>query len=385
MDVTRAELAYLNGDVSSVMPLLRPQLEQSNGNIDACTLLCRVSDKLDCIDEAIDRSESLLAELKTEQAAFSGQPNPTSLLFALGHLYDRLERYEDAFRCISWGNRLIRVAYDRQARHDLVSRLIATYRKSNLENLPVSGNETRKPIFIVGMPRSGTSLLEQILDSHHEIFGAGELARIPRYVTITGSLIAEDFPDYALNLDSKYLHEVARKHIHFLDSCSQGGSYVTDKLPHNFLNVGFIRQLFPQARIINCRRDPLDSGLSIYFQNFTASAGHSYQADLRDIGYEYRQYLRLAEHWESHYDIHTVVYEDITRNPVEVTKKLFDYLEIEWRPEVLDFHMSKRVVTTASMQQVREKLYTKSVARWCHYEKFIGPLREELEKPLHAN
>jgi hypothetical protein len=212
------------------------------------------------------------------------------------------------------------------------------------------------------------------------VYGAGELDDIYR---IAQSLPREiqstlPYPKCVDNLSKKNIDPIALRHLERLGKFSKNVARVTDKMPHNFLGLGLIELLFPQARVIHCMRDPLDTCLSIYFQQFNKH--HPYANSLEHLGRYYNQYLRMMEHWKKtlRIPVMDVKYEEMVDDPEATSRALIDFCELEWDDRCLRFHESKRVVTTPSYDQVRRPIYKKSVARWKKYEKHLGPLKAAL-------
>jgi hypothetical protein len=230
------------------------------------------------------------------------------------------------------------------------------------------------------MPRSGTSLVEQILASHPQVFGAGELRNVGNLVSkMTPMLDAQQgFPRCTHKLTQHIANTLAQEYLGALDALSPDAVRVTDKMPHNFMYLGIINLLFPGARVIHCTRHPLDTCLSIYFQYFNAS--HAYAYDLEQIGTHYREYERLMAHWRQVLDIPMleVSYEELVTSPEEMIPKLVEFCGLEWDPACLRFYEKKRFVNTASYDQVRQPLHPKSIGRWKHYEQSLGALKSVL-------
>jgi hypothetical protein len=230
------------------------------------------------------------------------------------------------------------------------------------------------------MPRSGTSLVEQILASHPDVTGGGELPLVPEIV----QRFAADFPGYvyplyAPRLSQQLLNTTAESHLQTLQAVGGAAIRVTDKLPHNFRNIGLIAQLFPAARIIHCTRHPLDTCLSCYFAQF-GTAAHGYAHDLQTLGAYYLQYRRLMQHWETIFKdrIFRVSYKQMVYEQESTSRQLVDFIGLNWNDRCLDFHNTDRFVFTLSYDQVRQPMYTDSLDRWKHYEIQLQPLRKLL-------
>ncbi len=303
------------------------------------------------------------------------------LMFSAGDLLDKLGRYDEAMDYYQQANKMITVQCNREKYRQQHNDLINFFSKSALADMPCAQIGSSRPIFILGMPRSGTSLTEQILATHKDVYGAGELEHIKQLSSLirnTDPQATGDYPTRMANIDQVKLTELANIYLDKLNNLNSDASYVTDKMPHNFLHIGLISLLFPEARIIHCRRNPLDNGLSIYFQNFIWT--HDYALDLADIGFFYSEYERIMKHWEDVIDIPimTVQYEDMIEDQENMSRQILDFCGLAWDDSVMNFYDSKRDVATASYDQVRRPIYKTSKERWKNYEKHIEPLMDEL-------
>ena len=226
------------------------------------------------------------------------------------------------------------------------------------------------------MPRSGTSLVEQIVASHSKVFGAGELNYIG---DLAGSLESSRKVRSGFNYDVKEIRRLADGHVDRLKRLGGASERVIDKMPDNIFKLGIIATLFPAARVILCRRDPRDIGLSCYFQKFS---GHqlAFSYDLADCGRRYKETEYLTDHWcrVLPLKILEIQYEALIADLEGESRKLIAFLGLDWEPACLDFHRTERIVTTASSWQVRQPLYTRSVGRWRNYERYLGPLFQTL-------
>ncbi len=357
---------------------VRSLLEHDQVNARAVGLLARLCRRYDCCDEAIRLGESFTA------GDTLNNTDRQRLHFSLGKLHDKLGNFDNAFEHYRHGNEINDVPFDAGGYEEAFRAIIRTFNSEALENLPKACHGDSRPVFIIGMPRSGTSLTEQVLASHPEVYGAGELNDINDIAAgLTRALgSTKAYPDSVGDLNQFVVDQLANRYLNRLDSFSITATCITDKMPHNFVNLGLISLLFPQARIIHCQRDPRDTCLSIYFQHFGWL--HPYATNLAHLGSYYRLYQMLVRHWESVIDLPmlTVHYEDLVTDQERVSRKLVDFIGLDWDDNCLQFHTTKRTVATASYDQVRKPMYTQSIARWKHYEKHIGPLVEALGNVL---
>ncbi len=242
------------------------------------------------------------------------------------------------------------------------------------------GSDSDRPIFIIGMPRSGTTLIEQIIASHPDVAGAGELIDVDLLTTALTRIYPESggYPGCASKLDKNVAAELADSYLGRLLSLSKSAARVIDKMPMNYLHLGLLAVLFPSAHIIHCRREPMDVCLSCYFQYFAPQLSYSF--GLEDLGFAYRRYERLMMHWRKvlPVPVFDVQYEELVSNQESVSRKLIDFCGLEWNTSCLAFNESKRLVKTASSWQVRQPIYATSIGRWKRYEKHLTPLKEAL-------
>ena len=285
------------------------------------------------------------------------------LRYAIGKCLDDLKQYDRAFEQYRQANELSkrhRVPYERLRSEQEINRLIHGCNARWLEGARARGVSSSRPLFIVGMPRSGTSLVEQILASHPDVWGAGEL-------TFWNSV--------ATDIETIDVHTMGRDYLQLLQGLSANARRVVDKMPENFRHLGVMHAALPEARIIHVRRNPLDTCLSIYFQDFKASL--AYATDLGDLAHYYRQYWRLMQHWRTMMPPASMLdlsYEAVIADPERWTRLLLEFVGLPWDARCLDFHATRRSVMTASKWQVRQRISSASIARWRHYEPYLDEL-----------
>jgi len=358
---------------------------------DRCLERLREIDPTDLRDvrhiPATGKQQQDVAELDRLAAAFDNPANKSedriAAAFALGRLLDEAGRFDEAFAHYAEANRLMRENWRADGdRYDPVSfgcrvdALIATNTQEAIADGARAGNMSELPVFVVGMPRSGTTLVEQICASHARIHAAGELDAIPliAWEMLRGRQTGPRLFETA--------RRVADRHIVRLHRLGRGALRVVDKLPDNVLLVGVIARLFPRARIVYCSRDPRDTALSCYFQVFVQGAQY-FSYDLADCGRRCRDVQRLAEHWQKLLPLHMIEvnYEKLVADLEGESRRLIDFLGLDWEPACLEFYRTERTVATVSHWQVRQPIYSSSVGRWRHYEKHLGPLFAALDEP----
>lgn len=322
-------------------------------------------------------------ELVFKVMSGGGKPpkEQSSLHLAVAELLEDAGRYDEAFAHAVRGNALRRQQYDPDAHEQMVSRVIAYFTRDRMRFLARATTRSDRPVFVVGMPRSGTSLIEQILASHPEVHGAGELDWMCRiYAGALGMLSAteNDYPACLDRLTVDQADGLAQTYLPPMNGLSPSALRITDKFPLNFLHLGLIAVLLPEARIIHCRRDAMDTCLSCFMTHFTF--GNDYKYNLTHLGRFYRDYQRLMAHWKNVLDLRIleVDYESVIANAENESRRMVEFLGLPWDERCLRFHETKRSVATASVQQVRRPIYKSSVQRWRRYENRLTPLKRAL-------
>ncbi|MGE0596663.1 MAG: sulfotransferase [Hyphomonadaceae bacterium] len=299
-----------------------------------------------------------------------------NLGFALGRVRDAAGLYGPAFDAYAAANRASaedapQPAYDRRAQEQLVDDIIAAFPAAGADEEATAANP---PIFICGMFRSGSTLTEQVLASHASVSAGGELDLLPAMVRNELS----PFPAAMARVDEQALAQLARRYLKTVRALFPNAPIVTDKRPDNFLYVGLIKRLFPRAKIVHTRRDPLDNCLSVYFLHLDRGMG--YALDLMNCAHFYRQHARLMDHWRALYgaDLLDFDYDAFVRAPRPTVEHLLRFCGLDWDENCLSFHTLDNSVKTASVWQVREPLYDRSSGRWRNYEPHLGELRAYL-------
>ena len=301
----------------------------------------------------------------------------TELHFALARAYDDLGRVEAAFEHLKKANTLRRrqVTYDEGIVAGFFSDLKAAFTPERMQR--ASGDASSLPIFVVGMPRSGTSLVEQILASDPSVLGAGELTAVQDL--IAEGTAGKDYPRDTLP-DSAFV-KFGREYLRRLGKLPRDVRHVVDKFPGNFQHVGLIHLALPNAKIVHVRRDPMDTCFSCYSKLFLNGLNHTY--DLGELGRYYRVYDALMAHWRSVLPDGTMLevqYETLVNDFQNEARRLVEYCGLEWNDRFLSFHENERAVRTHSREQVRQPLFTSSIGRWRRYEAHLTPLREALDQ-----
>jgi len=364
-----------NGQLARARELFQRALASKPDDIAARIHLVQ-NDKVSADDEHF---AALRAEEK-KMAEFSDN-RKISLHFALGKCYDDTGDADRAFEHYLAGCKLKRAkfSYDPAAAARQFVELEEIFSKDFIDRLRGSGDPSDKPIFVLGMPRSGTTLTEQIIASHPDVFGAGELPDLLRIAHRKTHPDVETFPANLAHLDTATLRAWAEEYLACIMQRAPQAKHITDKMPANFFAVPLIHLMLPNAKIIHVKRNPVDTCVSCFTRLFHRKQEHTY--DLAELGRYYADYARLMDHWRrvlpagAFYDVQ---YEAIVADMEGEARKLLDYCGLEWNAACLDFHKTQRQIRTASVVQVRQPIYATSVERWRKYEKFLGPLLEEL-------
>ena len=304
--------------------------------------------------------------------------------FAMGSAMTNIGQYDRAFKAYEEGNQLhnqvdpfdeaVAERFLEKTSGYFTAELFKEY--AALANTLTAIKDERVPIFIVGMPRSGTSLIEQILASYPGIYGAGELTTMNEVAQEANNLFLN-----SQNLEDNLLalRKLGKSYLDQVWHLAPNAHYISDKMPGNFNHLGLIHLMLPNAKIIHSMRDPVDTCFSCYTLQFVQ--GHEYSYDLRMLGRQYLRYIKLMKHWKEVLPSDRMLdvrYEDNINNPEREARRLLDYLGLEWDPACLNFHENKRTVNTASVTQVRKPIYSSSVARWKPFEDYLKPLLETI-------
>ncbi len=327
-------------------------------------------------DEPIEL-QSIRRELDNPELPLEGAKQ---LHYAAGKILNDLGRYEEAFGHFKSAKDVAGNEFDLDAYRRWVDSMIEIFTPEMLAARRGFGNPSEVPVFIVGMPRSGTTLTEQICASHPGVHGAGELSKLRRVANAIGfkSGSTGNVRQAVTSVSAGLSKTVADDYLSYLHERAPDAHRIVDKMPHNFELIGLIGILFPNARIIHCRRDPIDNCVSCFVLNFSKS--HGYNADLKSLGLYYREYDRLMRHWKQVFPslIFESRYEALIEDQGAQSRKLIEYVGLPWDDACLRFFDRDGAVNTPSRWQVRQRIYKSSVKRWKNYEKEIQPLIEAL-------
>ena len=310
--------------------------------------------------------------------------NKIHLAFALAKAFEDIGDYPQAFKYLAMGNDLRSREFDYNIESDesLIQNIIQTFTREAMSQLQVNADDSARPVFIVGMPRSGTSLVEKIISSHSDVHAAGELD----YMFALGSgLFLSQSENYQFkplySYPSDTFEKAGKIYLEKVNLLNSRADRITDKMPFNMMMIGLIKIALPNAKIIHCVRDARDTCLSILKQNFT-TGNYRFAYDLKTVAQFHNQYRMLMGHWHRVMpgEIYDISYESLTQNSEPEIRKLLAACDLEWQDDCLKFETSESIVKTASSFQVRQPMYTSSVMLWEKYQEFLGPMLDALNE-----
>jgi tetratricopeptide (TPR) repeat protein len=369
-----AQLALEDGESETAGSYFQRALDIDPSDTSALVGLSRVSKIKSEDSEIFHALEAILPS-----AAEMSVQRQVAYRFAMGDIYDGLKRYDEAFAQYAEAARLKRstITYDAEGYDRKVDEIIATFTPDFIDRLRAHANPSLRPMFVLGMPRSGTTMTETILASHSTVSGAGELSELQ---LLFGMDTSGGFPASLTSMSPKDIANCLAAYLEKLATVDPSSARVTDKMPANFHMLGLIHALFPNAKVIHTRRDAMDVCLSCFTRHFDRSQLQSY--DLIEQGRFYLGYKRLMQHWQSVLPkgaFLTIDYEDLVAEPEQNIRKMLAFCDLEWEEGCLNFHKTKRRVKTASITQVRQPIYRSSVEKWRRYESHLAPLAELLD------
>lgn len=309
--------------------------------------------------------------------------------FALGKGHNDMGEWAKSFDYYALGCHIkrSRITYNIAEQIEFTNKLIYGFTQHTIEYLQAFANPSALPIFIVGMPRSGTTLVEHMLSSHSRVYGAGELKYFNDLIQqpVNYNHTAVYYPENVQHFSPEICYAITNNYLSYLKRFSSEAMHITDKMPHNFIAIGLIHALFPNAKIIHVKRNPVDTCVSCYTHLFTE--GQLYSYDLKELGQYYLCYERIMNHWSSILPSNAwldIQYETLVNHFDEEARRLIDFCGLPWEQTCLTFYQSERPVRTASFAQVREPVYTSSVERWRRYERELTPLLQALNHGAHS-
>jgi tetratricopeptide (TPR) repeat protein len=304
------------------------------------------------------------------------QEDQVLLCWALGKVYDDIKNYNMAFSYYKKANKMDakKKSFNIEKHIQFKNKMISTFKDQKIRELSCFGNSSSLPLFIVGHNRTGTTLLANKLSMIDNVYSAGELLFFPHCV--------EGLPDNIPEATQERIQKLAKDYLAMLSNVADNAVYVIDKMPVNFVHIGWILTLFPNAKIIHCKRHPLDICLSNFFTSY--EAGNSFSYDLNNMAMYFKVYEQLMQYWYTLFNnnIYTVYYENFISNTEQIGKKLLEWLALRWKDAFLYHHNNKTLVYTSSFSQVRQKIYHTSINRWKHYEHLMEEIKEFLTNDI---
>lgn len=377
--VGKANVLEKSGKYEEAYRLLSPFIEgrnNENTGVDAAVIYFNLSRHFGVREKALTLLRDILAKKDIPDAA------AMRLYFCLARHYDRSGCYKEACRYVCKANALHARTFDIAVMRSQFDEIIETYSEEFARDIPCADNDSTCPVFIVGMPRSGTTLVEQIIAAHPQVHGAGELKEIDEIAVWLANHYSrgKPYPAFVPRLPQATIDGVSARHLKALAGLSDNAIRVTDKMPQNFIYIGLITQLFPSAVIVHCVRHPMDTCLSCFLGHF-GNVGHDYSYDLNILGAYYVEYRRLMSHWNAVFGnrILDVSYEDLVTDQELTSRRIIDFCGLEWDERCLDFHTTGRAINTLSYEQVRQPIHSRSVGKWKNYRDCLAPLADVLQ------
>ena len=324
-------------------------------------------------------------EIKNMEETLEGDMSDierSQMHFALGKAYEVKKDFEKSFKNYFEGNKVKKglIKYSSDDTTDNTKRILNFFKKENIHNLSKSSTNDKDPIFVLGMPRSGSTLVDQIISSHSKVDGTQELPNIIKIASELNTNGQNTYPEVLKDLDDMMLTKLGKEYMSETAWARDSAPFFIDKMPNNFIHIGLIKTILPNAKIIDTRRDPMDTCFSCFKQFF--ARGQLFTYSLEDLGNYYTDYIRAMNHWHNVYgkDIYTVHYNNVINETEDTIRRLLDYCELPFEKECLEFHKSSRPVKTPSAEQVRQPIYKSGLNYWKNYEKHLLPLKKIIDE-----
>lgn len=369
-----AELFTMAGRIDDAKSLLAPIIDSPKESARAALILATIERQSGRLDEAMSHIR------RHVESPATPTPIRRRMLFELGRALDEEGRTDEAFAAFARGNTLEAQPFDIRRHEEGITEIITVFSKKNFKLMRRAALTTTTPVFVTGMARSGTTLVEQIIDAHPNAVGAGELSALPRVVTSIPELLHTQvgYPRCAERLTPKGAALLGSAYLDFIAPVAPGAARTVDKTLRVYPYIGLLNLMLPGAAVIHCRRHPIDTCLSCFMADLDP-VKHPYIADLRTLGLYRRQYERLMEHWRTiGVEMLEVEYEELVACQESQSRRIIEHIALPWDDRCLRFHESGRLVRTLSFDQVRRPIYTSAVDRWKRYDKHLGALREGL-------
>ena len=325
-------------------------------------------------NEIIDMEKTLKGEMSDIERS--------QMHFALGKAYEVKKDFDKSFTNYYEGNKVKKglIKYSSDDTTDNTKRILEFFNQENIQNLAKSSTSNRDPIFVLGMPRSGSTLVDQIISSHSKVDGTQELPNIIKIAAELNTNNQNNYPEVLRELDDSKLSKLGKDYILETAWARNSAPFFVDKMPNNFIHIGLIKTILPNAKIIDTRRDPMDTCFSCFKQFF--ARGQLFTYSLEDLGNYYTDYIRAMDHWHNIYgkDIFTVHYDNVINKTEDTIRELIDYCNLPFEQECLEFYKSSRPVKTPSAEQVRQPIYKSGLNYWKNYEEHLSPLKKIIDE-----
>ena len=302
--------------------------------------------------------------------------------FALGKAYEVKKDFDNSFKNYYEGNKVKKglIKYSSDDTTENTKRILNFFNQENIQNLSKSSSNNKDPIFVLGMPRSGSTLVDQIISSHSKVDGTQELPNIIKIAAELNNDSQNTYPEVLKELNDTKISDLGKNYITETAWARENAPFFVDKMPNNFIHIGLIKTILPNAKIIDTRRDPMDTCFSCFKQFF--ARGQLFTYSLEDLGKYYTDYIRAMNHWHNIYgkDIFTVHYDNVVNETEETIRELIDYCNLPFEQECLEFYNSSRPVKTPSAEQVRQPIYKSGLNYWKNYDKHLLPLKKIIDE-----
>ena len=362
------------GEIDNSIDSYKNTILQNNLSGEAYWSLANLKTYSFSMNEIKDMEETLKGDMSDIERS--------QMYFALGKAYEVKKDFDKSFKNYYEGNKVKKalIKYSSDDTTDNTKRILDFFNQENIQKLAKSSTNDRDPIFILGMPRSGSTLVDQIISSHSKVDGTQELPNIIKIAAELNSNNQNNYPEVLKELDDSKLSNLGKVYISETAWARDTAPFFIDKMPNNFIHIGLIKTILPNAKIIDTRRDPMDTCFSCFKQFF--ARGQLFTYSLEDLGNYYTDYIRAMNHWHNVYgkDIYTVHYDNVINETEETIRELIDYCELPFEKECLEFYNSSRPVKTPSAEQVRQPIYKSGLNYWKNYEKHLLPLKKIIDE-----
>ena len=362
------------GEINNSIDSYKNTILQNNLSGEAYWSLANLKTYSFSMNEIKDMEETLKGDMSDIERS--------QMYFALGKAYEVKKDFDKSFKNYYEGNKVKKalIKYSSDDTTDNTKRILDFFNQENIQKLAKSSTDDRDPIFILGMPRSGSTLVDQIISSHSKVDGTQELPNIIKIAAELNSNNQNNYPEVLKELDDSKLSNLGKVYISETAWARDTAPFFIDKMPNNFIHIGLIKTILPNAKIIDTRRDPMDTCFSCFKQFF--ARGQLFTYSLEDLGNYYTDYIRAMNHWHNVYgkDIYTVHYDNVINETEETIRELIDYCELPFEKECLEFYNSSRPVKTPSAEQVRQPIYKSGLNYWKNYEKHLLPLKKIIDE-----